>query len=178
MNVRTLCLGILQFSEATGYEIKKLASEGRFSHFIEASFGSIYPALTKLTREGLVTRHEDRSTGRPRNVYRITDAGRAALIDALDDTPGPDQFRSEFLFVCLYADSLNPERANQLIESRLVQMEQGLERLIECAEKCDHAGSRFALGYGIALHEAAIQYLKSHRGLIESQAEKPLEAAE
>ncbi len=178
MNVKTLCLGILQFSEATGYEIKKLASEGRFSHFIEASFGSIYPALTRLTRESLVTRHEDRTTGRPRNVYRITEAGRAALIEALDDTPGPDQFRSEFLFVCLYADRLQPHRADRLIETRLEQMEQSLERLMECAEKCDHAGSRFALGYGIALNEAGIRYLRSHRGLIEIRPEAPLEAAE
>jgi PadR family transcriptional regulator AphA len=167
LNVRTLCLGILWFSEATGYEIKKLASEGRFSHFIEASFGSIYPALTKLTREGLVTRHEDRATGRLRNVYRITDAGRAELIRALDDAPGPDVFKSEFLFVCLYAEHLDPGRAHVLLETRISQMADGLARLKECAEKCEHDGSRFALGYGVALHEAALAYLKSNRGLIE-----------
>ena len=53
MNVRTLCLGVLSFGEATGYEIKKEIEEGPFSHFIEASFGSIYPALTQLLGEGL-----------------------------------------------------------------------------------------------------------------------------
>ena len=47
MNVRTLCLGVLQFGEATGYEIKKIVEEGMFNHFIEASYGSIYPALTR-----------------------------------------------------------------------------------------------------------------------------------
>ena len=55
MNVRTLCLGILSTEEASGYEIKKDIEEGLFSHFIEASFGSIYPALTQLTAEGLLT---------------------------------------------------------------------------------------------------------------------------
>ena len=40
MNVRTLCLGVLSLGEATGYEIKKLL-ESRFSHFYDASFGSI-----------------------------------------------------------------------------------------------------------------------------------------
>ena len=52
MNIRTLCLGILSRGDATGYEIKKMAEEGLFSHFVEASFGSIYPALTRMTDEG------------------------------------------------------------------------------------------------------------------------------
>ena len=43
MNVRTLCLGVLSAGEASGYEIKKEIEEGLFSHFIEASYGSIYP---------------------------------------------------------------------------------------------------------------------------------------
>ena len=55
MNVRTLCLGVLSLGEATGYEIKKLL-ESRFCHFYDASFGSIYPARTKLTGEGMVSR--------------------------------------------------------------------------------------------------------------------------
>ena len=55
MDVRTLCLGILSLGDATGYEIKKLVAEGSFSFFSEASYGSIYPALTKLTDEGLVS---------------------------------------------------------------------------------------------------------------------------
>ena len=41
MNVKTLCLGFLSTREATGYEIKKEFEEGFFSHFIEASYGSI-----------------------------------------------------------------------------------------------------------------------------------------
>jgi hypothetical protein len=51
MNVKTLCLGILSFGEASGYEIKKKVEEGLFSHFIDASYGSIYPALTQMLAE-------------------------------------------------------------------------------------------------------------------------------
>ena len=40
--------------DASGYEIKKFF-EGPFSHVYEASFGSIYPSLQKLTDDGLVT---------------------------------------------------------------------------------------------------------------------------
>ena len=75
MNVRTLCLGILSLHEATGYEIRKMVEEGTFSHFIDASYGSIYPALAQLLKEGLVSvRTETAETVRPpRKVYTITE---------------------------------------------------------------------------------------------------------
>ena len=65
MNVRTLCLGVLTAGEASGYEIKKDIEEGMFSHFIDASFGSIYPALTQLAGEGLLTVRAEEQTGKP-----------------------------------------------------------------------------------------------------------------
>ena len=49
MDVRTICLGLLTRGDATGYEMKKLFEEEGFGHFAEASFGSIYPALGRLT---------------------------------------------------------------------------------------------------------------------------------
>ncbi|HHY48365.1 MAG TPA: PadR family transcriptional regulator, partial [Alphaproteobacteria bacterium] len=55
MNVRTICLAILYDEEASGYEIRKLVVEGEYSYFIDASYGSIYPALQKLEAEKLVT---------------------------------------------------------------------------------------------------------------------------
>lgn len=51
MNVRTLCLSVLYEGKATGYEIRRLCVEGESSYFIEASFGSIHPALAKLEEE-------------------------------------------------------------------------------------------------------------------------------
>ena len=48
MNVRTICLAILFEGEASGYEIRKLSVEGEYSYFIDASFGSVCPALAKL----------------------------------------------------------------------------------------------------------------------------------
>ena len=65
MNVRTLCLSILYEGEATGYEIRRLCVEGECSYFIEASFGSIYPALAKLEDENLVTSRTEQQSGKP-----------------------------------------------------------------------------------------------------------------
>jgi PadR family transcriptional regulator AphA len=62
MDIRTLCLGILTFGDATGYTIKKRL-EGPLRHFYDASFGSIYPALRKLTDAGEIGRVDP--TARP-----------------------------------------------------------------------------------------------------------------
>ncbi|MEO0618807.1 MAG: PadR family transcriptional regulator [Pseudomonadota bacterium] len=160
MNIRTLCLGILHFDEATGYEINKLASDGNFSHFIEASYGSIYPALTRLTKEGLVTWREDRQPGNPsRKIYAITDDGRSALEDALRDEPKHDIFKSEFLFLHLFSGLISRERLLSVTRQRTKDLKAEEQRMIEARDDCDHPGSKFALGYGLALTRAAIDYL-------------------
>lgn len=164
MNSRTLCLGILHFDEATGYEINKLASEGNFSHFIEASYGSIYPALTKLTNDGLVTWREEQIPGNPpRKVYAITDAGRDALRDALMEAPRWDVFKSEFLFLNLFTDIVPTSHLEAMRDERVANLQAERERLIEAETACDHPGSQFAIGYGLALTDAAIDYLKKTR---------------
>ncbi len=164
MNSRTLCLGILHFEEATGYEINKMASEGHFSHFIEASYGSIYPALTKLTKEGLVTWREEQLPGNPpRKVYAITDAGRAALRDALMEPPKWDVFKSEFLFLNLFSELVPSHHLETVKITRINALRAELERLEEAKTVCDHPGSQFAIGYGLALTHAAVDYLeKTH----------------
>ena len=63
MDVRTLCLGVLSLGDASGYEIKKRL-ESTFNHFYDASFGSIYPALNQLQKEGLVRCEPEAQTNR------------------------------------------------------------------------------------------------------------------
>lgn len=172
MNIRTLCLGILFFEEATGYEINKLASEGRFSHFIAASYGSIYPALTKLTYDGYVTVREERQTGKPaRKIYSITDKGRKALLDGLHKEPHPDIFKSEFLFVCLYSEFLKPPYVSELLDRRVALLEEKYQMLQELGERCDHPASLFAIGYGKALNKAAAEFIKDNKEKLEALAD-------
>lgn len=163
MNVRTLCLGILSFGEATGYEIKKLSQEGPFSYFVDVSFGSIYPSLDRMTAEGLVECREEQQSGRPdRKVYSITKAGRAALKDALRQDPAPDKLKSEFLFKMVFAAMLEPETVDGLVSRRLRAHEGEIEKLKHAREKCTRADNRFVIGFGLAVHEAARDYLAAH----------------
>lgn len=171
MNVKILCLGILHFGDATGYEIRKMTQEGRFGHFIEASYGSIYPALVRLENEGLVCSRKESQTGRPnRKVYSINDAGRAAFISALYNEPRDDIFKSEFLLVMLCAELVSRPHITRLIDDRLNHLDTHIAQMREVQQNCDHSGSQFVLGFGLAIYEAERLYLADHRQDLETVA--------
>jgi DNA-binding PadR family transcriptional regulator len=165
MNVRTLCLGILSTREASGYEIKKDIEEGMFSHFIDASFGSIYPALTQLTAEGLLTVRAEEQTGKPdKKVYAITDLGRRSLAGALAVVPAKDKYKSEFLFQMLLHQFISPGVMLAAIDKQLSDLTGDLARIAEC--RCDeqpHAGARFVADYGEAVLTAAVKCLNEKK---------------
>ena len=174
MNVRDVCLAILSMGDASGYEIKKMF-EGPFSHLFEASYGSIYPALGKLTAAGLVTCEARAQQKRPdKKVYSLTQDGRLALTEALAITPGPDRVRSEFLLIMLFAHVLAPAQVSNAIEARLVFYRSMLDELragrLEGGEGAlgDVNSAAFVRGYGAAMIEASLAYIEEHRHLVES----------
>jgi len=162
MNVRTLCLGILSLQEASGYEIKKDVEDGLFSHFIDASFGSIYPALTQLAAEGYVTVREEEQTGKPdKKVYAITEAGRNALARAISVSPAKDKYKSEFLFQMLLQDYLSPEMMLVAIQKQLDDLNGDLTRIAECSHEAPIGhGSHFVADYGNAVLTAGVKCLE------------------
>ncbi|MCT8266554.1 MULTISPECIES: PadR family transcriptional regulator [Afifella] len=169
MNVRTLCLAILFAGEATGYEIKKLSTEGEYAYFVDASFGSIYPALDRLEREGFVTCRKEDEPGKPsRKVYAITDAGRAHFVDSLFDLPAPDVFRSEFLLVVMHADILPKPVMRRAIDNRIEQIEADIAKLRQIAQGNHSGGPQWAIDYGLDCMEHALAYLHAHRDQLEN----------
>jgi len=164
MNVRTLCLSILYENEATGYEIRRLSVEGECSYFIEASFGSIYPALAKLEAEGLVTSHVQQQDGKPaKKIYAITEAGRQAFIQSLFEPLGEEVFRSPFLLFARFAHLLPAD----LVESRLREQ---LDRIVAKirmledvqAENDINATDTWLTNFGLSCMRAGEQYLHDH----------------
>src|SRR5579862_10048024 len=78
MDVKFPILGFLMESEATGYDLKQRFQDP-VGFFYRVSDGSIYPALKKLARDGLVKLRTERRGRRARKVYAITPRGRAHL---------------------------------------------------------------------------------------------------
>lgn len=72
-----LLLHLLSEKESYGYEVAQRLQAAGFADVLE---GTVYPALTRLEREGrLATRLVASSSGPARKYYRLTDEGRQAL---------------------------------------------------------------------------------------------------
>jgi DNA-binding PadR family transcriptional regulator len=175
MNVRTLCLGILAHEDASGYEIKKAVEDGMFAHFIDASYGSIYPALTQMLTDGHVSVREESHPGKPpKKVYSITSSGRTALRKALHVTPRQDKFKSEFLFQALFKDDLTPEHLAEVFEGQMEYLHRELAQIEECRQQAEPgSGHMFVNGYGQAVLRAAIEYMEKARGELGLQPQGP-----
>ncbi|MFJ9178303.1 helix-turn-helix transcriptional regulator [Streptomyces sp. NPDC102360] len=74
--LRLYLLKLLDEAPRHGYEVIRLLEE-RFQGLYAPSAGTVYPRLSKLESEGLVTH----TTEGGRKVYAITEAGRAELAD-------------------------------------------------------------------------------------------------
>ena len=162
MDVKVLCLGVLSRADCSGYEIRKQFEEGPFCHFQDAGYGSIYPALRKLTEDGLIIGQQQAQDNRPdKKVYRITPKGRQALFDAINQPPPDDKMRSDFLFVMFFADLLEPRHLDSLIQCRIEYHREALERLSQ--KNPSNPGQRFVLNYGRLMHRASLEYFENYQ---------------
>lgn len=82
-DLRLYLLSLLDEGPRHGYDIMQALSD-RTGGTYTPSAGTIYPRLSKLEEEGLVTKTVD---GR-KTVYEITDAGRAEVAARADDLEG------------------------------------------------------------------------------------------
>ena len=164
LDVKTLCLGILSRVSATGYEIKKQCEEGPFAYFYAAGFGSIYPALNALLKDGQISVEEIGQNGKPsKKVYSISASGRQTLIASLSEPPAPDRLRSDFLFILFFGQFLPARDIDTLIGDRITWLRDRQAEMESCRDLEMPAGSAFTLGYGLAVYEAAATYLENHR---------------
>jgi PadR family transcriptional regulator AphA len=169
MDVKTLCLGVLSERPMSGYEIKK-HFEQAFQHFFLAGFGSIYPALAELARDGLVSVESVEQDKRPdKKVYRITARGWDALTEQLLAARPQHRVRSEFLVLMYFAHLLPAERVAAILDEMIDHWEFLLPHLEVCQAEAGAdgrpiaPGQRFAAGYGRRVLGAAAAYVKEHK---------------
>ena len=180
VNVREVCLAILNFREASGYEIKKLSTESHYAHFVDASFGSIYPALNKMEAEGLVTSREERQPGKPpRKMYAITDKGRDTLVEQLEVPPREDVFKSEFLLIAMCAHMLDRDTVRRAIDTNIAQTRAMIDKIEEAgrAER-DVPGSGWLTRFGHTCMAAHLHFIEEHRAELEALAIQPAPLSE
>jgi len=169
MDVRTLCLGILTFGDSTGYEIKK-AFEGRLSLAYGAGFGSIYPALNKLTKDGFVLCRAEAQSKRPdKKVYSITKAGNEFFLEQIKKTPAADKYRSEALTTLMFSHLLPASNVSNVVNEIISNYDQNIKSLSEGCDMRQSQSEKFLCGFGIAVRQAAIDYMQENRDMIETE---------
>lgn len=176
MDVKTVCLGMLTYGEASGYDLKK-TFESSFAHCFAAGFGSIYPALASLAEQGLVSCREIPQEGKPdRKVYSITARGRQKLLDELDDPAPGHKVRSEFLATMCFAEHMTPQQVQTVLESRIIDAQQKLQLIDEFEVSCDcdegwPPGVQFTLGFAREMLHAQIKYVEQNRRMLDEDSE-------
>lgn len=129
-STRYVILGLLAEEPLSGYDIKKLV-DLRFRYFWSESYGQIYPELKKLTTEGLAepVEPDENSGGRPKKLYRITDAGKAAFAEWMEITPDYEQQRFEFLLKIYWAPWLPASKITEYVRDFMKRHGNDLELL-------------------------------------------------
>lgn len=161
MSLRFGVLGLLAEEPLHGYQVKQ-----RFEEMLggtwEVNIGSVYQALQRLERDGLVEATGDRGD-RGRQAYRATDAGVSGLQEWLEDPDAQPQLLREELYVKLLLLARHPNGQLERLLNR--QRHVYLQRMRDLAdqEKIAREGGRPQLALlfkGGQLHtEAELKFL-------------------
>jgi DNA-binding PadR family transcriptional regulator len=126
-------LGLLTEQPRHGYDLKKRLSD-TLGPLWGISFGSLYPALRRLTRAGLIAEDTEPPTEpgawrRRRRVYRITAEGKERFAELLADS-GPQAWDDDGFGVHLAFFSRTPaEIRMRILEGRRRAVEERREGL-------------------------------------------------
>jgi PadR family transcriptional regulator, regulatory protein AphA len=120
-------LGLLTLKPMSGYDIRALISES-IGHFWSESYGQIYPGLKRLAAAGLVEKKTQRQKGKPdRNVYSLTDDGRARLRDWLKLPVVDEVPRQELLLKLFFGANVSPAVSREHVTAFMEAHEKALK---------------------------------------------------
>jgi len=162
--VTPVVLGLLALGPRSGYDIK--ATVDRSTRFFwAASYGQIYPELRRLEAEGLVAGEDAPNGARGRRVYKLTEAGRDALLQWLVGTTTTIEYRDESLLRLFFADALPRDQALGLLDARKRGHEAYLEVLrgIDARPGKDPAFVDLVLRWGIDFNEWGRQWCEQQQ---------------
>jgi len=135
-------LGLLKEQPMHGYQLSQELADQQGGLF-RVSFGSLYPTLRRLERDGAIERDaSDRTGGRRKTVYRITPEGERLFLEWLAEPQDDQAEDTRFRLRVAFFRYLPPETRVRLLERRRTRLEQRLEQRRDrgLAEKADAEG--------------------------------------
>lgn len=154
--MKYVLLGFLSLQPMTGYELKKMVSIST-GQFYSASYGSIYPTLRKLEKEGSVLSSEGKEGNRVKITYSITPKGEQQLDEWLEQQ-GEDEFvlRYEYMTKLFFSGRRVTGDVVDMIRNHVGELEVEKQKLIELRHALDDACTDeyqvYPCEFGIALY--------------------------
>ena len=116
-------LGLLKDRSVHGYQLKKHLAD-TLGSFWQVSYGSLYPALKRLQRQGAVEMIFPKDeVGRRKNVYRITPKGEELFAELLEQAGQEASGDNGFSVRLAFFKYLKPESRIRLLERRRAFLE-------------------------------------------------------
>jgi DNA-binding PadR family transcriptional regulator len=122
-------LGLLKEQTMHGYQLSKRLAD-TLGAFWKVSYGSLYPALKRLEREGAVESVFPRDeVGRRKNVYRVTEKGEELFYELLQEAGQESWEDNRFRVRLAFFKYLKPETRLRLLEKRRAYLEDRLSEI-------------------------------------------------
>lgn len=179
-NTRYIILGLLSHQQMSGYDLKKRI-DLTISQFWPVGYAQIYPTLSGLEQEGLVTRKaEESDKGPPKNVYSITAAGKRQLDDWLA-APGEKEYvRYEILLKLFFGAGIGWEENIERIEAFQKRQEINLSLIRRFrtelegiqAESDDHFCFLLTVLFGEEIYNAYLNWSQKALALLQEKNRK------
>lgn len=109
-------LGLLSLKPMSGYDMKKYVDES-IGHFWQENYGYIYPTLSKLQKEKMVSCKTIRQQGKPnRRLYSLTSRGKSELRKWLKEPVDQIPVRNELLLKMSFAKNISTDALMGIVE--------------------------------------------------------------
>lgn len=109
-------LGLLSHEDLSGYEIKRRI-DTTLKYFWGASYGSIYPALADLVKNGFAVKQVIESSERNKALYSITEEGHKHLSIWLEDPIEKDELRYETMLKIFFGNEIGALKTMKHVEA-------------------------------------------------------------
>jgi len=162
-------LGLLKERAMHGYQLSKRLAD-TLGAFWKVSYGSLYPALKRLEREGAVESAFPREeVGRRKNVYRITAKGEELFSSLLQETGEESWEDNRFRVRLAFFQYLKPDTRLRLLEKRRAFLEDRLSQIKTSLAKARERIDNYTLSLMQHGEEATQQDIKWLDDLIKNE---------
>lgn len=162
-------LGLLKERSMHGYQLSKRLTD-TLGGFWRVSYGSLYPSLRRLEREGAVEKVFDaEEVGRRKNVYRVTDTGEDLFFQLLQEAGTESGEENRFRVRLAFFKYLAPETRIRLLERRRAYLEERLSKIKTSLQATAEGSDTYTLSLMLHGRDATEHDIAWLDGLIQAE---------